>query len=669
MHPHYVFNNVVKGQSMRVFRLNPTEAGYEQELMDLRTRFMERKYNPTEVNRIFRETNSLRTSRAHPYFSNGYNAECTVQDSRVHLLKVPLFTSDISVIKEVILKHWGTLLLDENIREIVGDTPRFLFKNKRNLKRMLCYQSCTNTEPDNTQIDNHTKPCNRCNQYEYIDTRRNFIHPFTKQEFIINVPADCQTEHVVYLARCTACEAFYIGKTNRKLRERIREHAFDVRIGSESSALTKHNIKSGPTHKFKFTVLQKINPSIRGGDLESYTEECELSVTGSLVCSPCRPGSHANETGSRACSPCAAGYNASYEGALSCEPCPQGSFSNVTGSLVCSPCWPGSHANETGSRACSPCAAGYNASSEGALSCEPCPQGTFSNVTGSLVCSACQPGSHANETGSRACSPCAAGFSVPHQGAALCEPCHPGSFSPHSGATSCDFCPKGLFSNHIGSSTCLPCKPGSFSDETGSIACKQCAAGFFASEQGASSCEPCLPGFFCSTYSCIYCTPCPSGAEAVRQASTYCELCHRGSYKGLNDSACRNCNAGDYQTWRGQDNCIKCPQEYYCPSPDVSPVLCPEDAFCPPGSTAPQYCMETFFHKSGNKCVVSPLTVVLLVTFAALIILVIVCLVQKRRQNYTPREVTSQSQLIPRSRTPDRQYGSTWHAEPVYAGW
>ncbi|XP_048096060.1 uncharacterized protein si:dkey-21a6.5 isoform X1 [Alosa alosa] len=76
---------------------------------------------------------------------------------------------------------------------------------------------------------------------------------------------------------------------------------------------------------------------------------------------------------------------------------------------------------------------------------------------------------------------------------------------------------------------------------------------------------------------------------------------------------CQICSSGFYQIRWGQASCDVCPENHYCPSPDVSPIQCPADAFCPEGSTAPGYCMETFFRKVGETCELAPVTIALLV--------------------------------------------------------
>ena len=58
----------------------------------------------------------------------------------------------------------------------------------------------------------------------------------------------------VYKVNCSECPDFYIGKTIRKLQQRLNEHSKD-----ENSALTKHYIDTG--HQIDFS-----NPSVVASD-------------------------------------------------------------------------------------------------------------------------------------------------------------------------------------------------------------------------------------------------------------------------------------------------------------------------------------------------------------------------------------------------------------------
>ncbi|KAM4809654.1 uncharacterized protein WCC33_016765 isoform 2-T2 [Rhinophrynus dorsalis] len=143
------------------------------------------------------------------------------------------------------------------------------------------------------------------------------------------------------------------------------------------------------------------------------------------------------------------------------------------------------------------------------------------------------------------------------------------------------------------------------------------------------------------------------------------------TFKGTGDRACRFCRNGDYQVKWGGASCDKCPEDHYCPSPDINPIECPDDAFCPEGSTQPSYCMETFLHKAGDSCKLAPFTIVLLVIFVAclLVILLFVIRKQKRSSERNVRRVGSKSPLLEAQRSPGSVYGVSYDGAPVYAGW
>ncbi|XP_074397778.1 uncharacterized protein LOC106629338 isoform X2 [Zonotrichia albicollis] len=138
------------------------------------------------------------------------------------------------------------------------------------------------------------------------------------------------------------------------------------------------------------------------------------------------------------------------------------------------------------------------------------------------------------------------------------------------------------------------------------------------------------------------------------------------TFKGANDSRCKACRTGEYQLQRGKESCEQCPENHYCPSPDVKPVKCPPDAFCPRGSVEPTYCMELFLYKAGDSCQLTPATVIVLATFSAGGILVVFLIILRSRQEHGRSSL--KSPLLPRG-SGLGSYGGTEHTEPVYAGW
>ncbi|KAM9661351.1 uncharacterized protein ACIBXB_008981 isoform 4-T4 [Morphnus guianensis] len=217
------------------------------------------------------------------------------------------------------------------------------------------------------------------------------------------------------------------------------------------------------------------------------------------------------------------------------------------------------------------------------------------------------------------------------------------------------------------STTCLPCPPGHYANESGAAVCRACEKGYFSSKQNAAFCVPCLPGSFCNTTACTACLPCPGGQESLQEGSEECVPCLPGMFKGPSDNKCKLCRTGEYQLQRGKESCDLCPENHYCPNPDVNPVKCPPDAFCPAGSAEPAYCMEAFLYKAGDSCQLTPLMVILLAIFSAGGILAVFLIILRRRQEYSKKSL--KSLLLPRGSGRHTTYGGTEHTEPVYAGW
>ncbi|XP_065516920.1 multiple epidermal growth factor-like domains protein 9 [Lathamus discolor] len=282
------------------------------------------------------------------------------------------------------------------------------------------------------------------------------------------------------------------------------------------------------------------------------------------------------------------------------------------------------------------------------------------NVT---ACARCSPGT-VPSAGTLSCSCCAGGSCTDPS---ACTPCPRGHYQPQSGQPSCLPCPQGHYTNLTRSTACVPCPPGHFANETGAAACRACDKGYFSSKQNAAFCLPCLPGSFCNTTSCPACLPCPAGQEALQEASEQCVPCLPGMFRGPRDTKCQVCRTGEYQLQQGQERCDLCPENHFCPSPDVNPVKCPPDAFCPPGSAEPTYCMEVFLYKAGDSCQLTPLTVVLLAICSAGAILAVFLIILRRTPEHSKKLL--KSLLLPKGSGQHTTYGGTEHTEPVYAGW
>ncbi|XP_035465254.1 laminin subunit gamma-2 [Scophthalmus maximus] len=281
--------------------------------------------------------------------------------------------------------------------------------------------------------------------------------------------------------------------------------------------------------------------------------------------------------------------------------------------------------------------------------CEPCAPGSqYDNNT--LLCACCSDPGLCLFPG--ACLACTRGFYQPLAGQQQCLPCS-----------------KGFYTNFTGSPLCHPCPSGSFNNNTGLDSCTSCSPGFFSSQVSSTSCSPCALGSFCNASGCSHCQICPGGKEALQTAAKDCTPCRPGMHKASHQTMCQICGSGSFQIHWGQESCDVCPENHYCPSPDVNPILCPSDAFCPEGSLSPGYCMETFFRKAGDTCELAPVTIALLVIGGGVALLFIILMILRRRRDTDGELAVARAPLLCKERPQGRYYGIPCDAEPVYAGW
>ncbi|KAM9709033.1 uncharacterized protein ACNS7B_001139 [Menidia menidia] len=281
-------------------------------------------------------------------------------------------------------------------------------------------------------------------------------------------------------------------------------------------------------------------------------------------------------------------------------------------------------------------------------------------------CEPCAPGSQ-SDNNTLLCTCCSEPGLCAFPGA--CLPCKKGFYQPLTGQQNCLPCGRGFYTNFTGSPLCHPCPAGSFNNNSGGESCTSCSPGFFSSTHSSTSCAPCVQGRFCNSSGCTQCQVCPGGAEALQSAAKDCTPCRPGMHKAPHQTMCQICGSGLYQIHWGKESCDVCPENHYCPSPDVNPIQCPSDAFCPEGSLAPGYCMETFFRKAGETCELAPVTIALLVIGGGVALLFIILMFLRRRRDSDGELTVARAPLLRKERPQGRYYGLPCDTEPVYAGW
>ena len=145
----------------------------------------------------------------------------------------------------------------------VTDSIRIVYPSQQRIKFLKGRKP--NPNPDHTHLDiNH---CPICKHFANKRTQNTFKNENNKEP-----KYNCQTKVVVYKLSCVICTHFYVGKTNRKIRDRMGAHLNLFRNKSTDSVLYNHertfHAGSSPTNMqgfFDYFSLDILHAQKGGG--------------------------------------------------------------------------------------------------------------------------------------------------------------------------------------------------------------------------------------------------------------------------------------------------------------------------------------------------------------------------------------------------------------------
>ena len=111
--------------------------------------------------------------------------------------------------------------------------------------------------------------CGHCPHCSHIIQSKTFMDLRTKETFKIREFYNCSTTHVIYRLTCCCSEGyFYVGRTKRRLRDRLAEHKYAIRTGNPDVPMARHFVRFHNQNDslLKIEVLEHIKPLTRGGD-------------------------------------------------------------------------------------------------------------------------------------------------------------------------------------------------------------------------------------------------------------------------------------------------------------------------------------------------------------------------------------------------------------------
>ncbi|XP_043914013.1 telomerase protein component 1 [Protopterus annectens] len=221
---------------VRLSRIVSDNQVFQQELEKLMSMFIARGYPCDFILEISNEIKIKRLILYKPIILYGIlevdKSNSTV--ARCDTLIIP-FNDRSQEIVNVVQEAWISVIgSNTELSRILGNKPKITYSRGKNLKNL--FENNTNTDLGKYSKMSKCGACHVCrfiNDGPYIS-----ISNYGKT---IRCPGhcNCNSAMVVYAASCTVCQAFYIGKTIRKLKTRIIEHLSDIKRQKTTKHLTK----------------------------------------------------------------------------------------------------------------------------------------------------------------------------------------------------------------------------------------------------------------------------------------------------------------------------------------------------------------------------------------------------------------------------------------------
>lgn len=222
----------------------------------LRERLLSRGYTQTNLRKAYNK------ALAHIRSSLLYGFTCKKQLKTVKIITT--FSAHHNQLKNFLSDHWHLLTNHRILKKYIRPTPELVFHRATSLKDKLT-SSHYQEGPCSPRDPHSIFRCGQCARCPWIQEGTKFILP-NRELFTPAFHANCSTKGVIYLIVC-ACNAFYVGKTIRELRQRIGDHLYC----STNGKFTTVGRHIGLHHRFnpevvKLVVLETIPKDVHGGD-------------------------------------------------------------------------------------------------------------------------------------------------------------------------------------------------------------------------------------------------------------------------------------------------------------------------------------------------------------------------------------------------------------------
>ena len=272
-HPTPLKRGLPKSQFFRLRRVCSTTEDFILKADDMTARFLQRGYPADWIKKAY--DTALKKPRS------DLLKKSVREEKKFSVTCITEFSPHSGVIKPVFNKYWHILTSDPALGGLFKYKPLFVFKRGRNLKDMLVHADQKQVPLQASQtllapLPSGNYRCGNCAQCNNTFKTDHFCHPHSSKVYPIKSVITCNSTHVVYMIRCV-CSMVYVGKTTRKLKQRISEHKSSIRRNDRDYPVAVHfNDHKHDISSLRFCGIEKVDPPPRGGDHDLLLKRREL---------------------------------------------------------------------------------------------------------------------------------------------------------------------------------------------------------------------------------------------------------------------------------------------------------------------------------------------------------------------------------------------------------
>lgn len=215
-HPKHTFKGIIKSQIIRYYRICSFQSDLDSAISELFKALRHRHYSKRFLRQIKTETlqdlthNSPNTPRPH-----------------THLIPlITKFSQPMPLLHRKLKNNFTTF--SKQHPTFQDYTPISAYKRNRNLKDMLTKSTFTRHHLAQTPEETpHFSP------HTFIS------NPYTTLSAPSN-PLNLDSINLVYAITCTQCNIIYVGQTKNTLRQRLKQHLYNIQKNNLNSYLVKH---------------------------------------------------------------------------------------------------------------------------------------------------------------------------------------------------------------------------------------------------------------------------------------------------------------------------------------------------------------------------------------------------------------------------------------------